>query len=402
MAPTRGNKSKKRKRLTEENKSQEEEDDGFEGNMKRRFYDFENHPKTAFTGNKKLLVKGAKNKKKASDWLSRQTAFNLHVPAPSRKGAYRRTKTVAGGLDFQWQVDLSDMQSLKKYNNGFAYILNAVDVLSRYAWSRPLKTKEGSEVARALEDIFTESGRHPLYHLQSDLGKEFFNKKVKALASKYKFEQFHTADREVKCALVERLNKTLKQLIWRYFSWSNTRQWIKVLPHLVKGYNLRPHSAHGLPPASVTVENQDEVFQTLYPQHTQKEQEKIKKDYKKIGVGDYVLLLTDPGPIFRKGFLPKWSREPFQVWKRVVKTPRAVFYLRDLSGEDVTGSWLSDQLQRIDQPPKDRLIEKVLKKQGGRALVKWMGYDNKWNSYITLAELKRYHDIDLGQTKHVT
>ena len=35
------------------------------------------------------------------------------------------------------------MDSLSKYNNGFKYILTVIDVLSKYAWVEPIKTKTG-------------------------------------------------------------------------------------------------------------------------------------------------------------------------------------------------------------------------------------------------------------------
>ena len=66
----------------------------------------------------------------------------------------------------------------------------------------PSNIKTGQEVAEALEDIFTESKRHPKFYLQTDEGKEFFNKHVKELASKYGFSQFHTYDRDIKAAMV--------------------------------------------------------------------------------------------------------------------------------------------------------------------------------------------------------
>ena len=62
--------------------------------------------------------------------------------------------------------------------------------MSRFAFARPIKHKNGQEVVQALEDIFTESKRHPKFYLQTDEGKEFFNKHVKELASKYGFSQF--------------------------------------------------------------------------------------------------------------------------------------------------------------------------------------------------------------------
>ena len=39
--------------------------------------------------------------------------------------------------------DLVDMNKLSTHNDGFKYIMVVIDVLSKYAWSEPLKSKHG-------------------------------------------------------------------------------------------------------------------------------------------------------------------------------------------------------------------------------------------------------------------
>ena len=41
-----------------------------------------------------------------------------------------------------WGVDLADMQSLRKYNQGIKYLLGAIDLFSKYAWVVPIKDKK--------------------------------------------------------------------------------------------------------------------------------------------------------------------------------------------------------------------------------------------------------------------
>ena len=43
-------------------------------------------------------------------------------------------------------VDLADMQSLSKYNQGIKYLLCAIDLFSKYAWVIPIKDKKGTRV----------------------------------------------------------------------------------------------------------------------------------------------------------------------------------------------------------------------------------------------------------------
>ena len=57
-----------------------------------------------------------------------------------------------------------------KENDNVKYLMTCIDVFSKYAWVRVLKTKTGAEVARIFEDILKE-GRVAL-KLQTDRGVE--------------------------------------------------------------------------------------------------------------------------------------------------------------------------------------------------------------------------------------
>src|SRR5204863_4160561 len=53
----------------------------------------------------------------------------------------------------------------------FKYILHVRDHFSRYSWAKPITSKNASEVAGCLFEIFTEVGSPAI--LQSDNGREF-------------------------------------------------------------------------------------------------------------------------------------------------------------------------------------------------------------------------------------
>ena len=50
-----------------------------------------------------------------------------------------------------WGVDLTDMQSLNKYNKRVKYFLCAIDLFSKYAWVIPLKDKKGTSIVNAFQ-----------------------------------------------------------------------------------------------------------------------------------------------------------------------------------------------------------------------------------------------------------
>ena len=50
-----------------------------------------------------------------------------------------------------WDVHLADMKSLSKFNNGFKYLLCAIDLFSKYVWVIPIKDKKGTSIVNAFK-----------------------------------------------------------------------------------------------------------------------------------------------------------------------------------------------------------------------------------------------------------
>jgi len=95
----------------------------------------------------------------------------LHTPA--RKNFSRRC-VIVREYDDLWQADIAEMHPYPRFNKGYHYILTVIDVLRKYAWAVPLKSKSGSETVNAIVEIIRKSGRQPK-NLQTDMGKEFYN-----------------------------------------------------------------------------------------------------------------------------------------------------------------------------------------------------------------------------------
>ena len=70
-------------------------------------------------------------------------------------------------------VDLSDMQSLSKYNKGIKYLLCVIDLFSTYAWVVPLKDKRGISIVNVFQKII--SKRRKPNKTWVDQGGEFYN-----------------------------------------------------------------------------------------------------------------------------------------------------------------------------------------------------------------------------------
>jgi len=150
----------------------------------------------------------AKHPEKIKEFLSSERTYTLHKPA---LGKYKRNKVTSLGIDYLWQLNLVDMQKFSKLNKGYKYLLTCIDVFSKYAWVKPIKTKEGNVVLNAFKKILKD-GRKP-EKIQTDVGKEFINKLFKAFLHK-KNISIYIVNSEPKASVVERFNRTIKEKIW--------------------------------------------------------------------------------------------------------------------------------------------------------------------------------------------
>ena len=74
-----------------------------------------------------------------------------------------------------------------------------------------------------------------------------------------------------------------------------------------------------------------------------------------------------------------WTEEIFKIWKIQLTIP-LTYEITDYNGEEIEGSFYEQELQKTSQ--KTFRIEKVLKRQEDKSLVKWMGYPESFNSWF--------------------
>jgi transposase InsO family protein len=317
-------------------------------------------------------------KKDVDAWFEKQLAPTLHKPVRYR---FKRNKTIVKGVGEQFQSDLCDMTNIKKDNDNYTFLLTCVDCFSRYAWVKPVKNKSGPEIARVLGEIFEEK---ICKRLQTDMGKEYLNKHVRALLDKYGIELW-TSKNEVKAALVERFNRTMKTRMYKYFTANNTLRYMDILPQLVLGYNYSIHSSIGMAPANVKPTDEIYIRQKLYGL---KGKEKSKKY--KYRIGDHVRI-SKAKRVFKKGYLPNWTEEVFIISNRTNRT-EPIYHIKDLNEEKIEGTFYEKELQRI-QLPKEYRIERVIRsKKVGKKIsyfVKWLGWGDTFNSWVPEEELRR-------------
>ena len=318
---------------------------------------------------------------KVTAWLRKQRTYTTHKPARIH---FPTRRYITRGLDHQWQADLVEMRPFARENQGYHYLMTVIDMFSRYAMARPLRTKTAADVIEALKSIFATEKRKPKY-LQTDQGMEFESRQVRAYLQREGVEQFSVKS-QFKAALVERFNRTLKTKMWRVFTHQGNYRWVDILQPLVDSYNNSHHRVLGRKPVDVNEMNEVNVWLHLYG--------KVKKPglrkKTKFKVGDRVRISKAKG-LFEKGYLPNWSEEIFAVHSINRKYEPITYRVADSKGEVIEGSFYPYELQLVDDTDRVYTIEKVLRTRGKgqrkEYLVKWLGYDE--TSWVKEADLRR-------------
>lgn len=224
-------------------------------------------PEQGFLSANKLYAKAKKygyTMRNIKDWLKNQETVQLNRPTTSKQ---EYGKIVSRHVDDIWQADLMDMQKLYKFNSNYKWLLTIIDIYSRYAWMIPLKTKSTSEVRAAMEPLLAES---KLQNLTTDNGKEFTGNEMQTLLRQLNIKHWtHEPGSHNTLGVIERLNKTIRILLNKYFSAFKTRKWLDIIDSINKNYNNTYHDTIRSIPADIFEGKQQfsnqPIFSTIPP-----------------------------------------------------------------------------------------------------------------------------------------
>ena len=351
------------------------------------YYDPKNP--ASFSSIKKLFYEAKKVKpglteKYVKEWLSKQITYTLHKTI---KRNFERNRIIVSKIDQQWEADLVDMREFATKNSNNNYILTIIDCFSKYAFVFPIKTKTGTTIRNCFYRLF--KLRRPSF-LRTDKGKEFVNNEFQDFLARNRINFFTSKDERIKCAIVERFNRTLKTRMWKYFTAKGTRRYLNVLEDLVQGYNNSYHRSIKMRPADVNQNNEQQVFKNLYK--VSNKDELIKPISSKLKTGDKVRLQYNRKP-FDKGYYPNWTDEIFTIEKTDKGDKKVVFRIKDYSGNKLEQRFYPEELQKITE--NLHRIEKVIKRRTKKGIkevfVKWLNYPESYNSWIPEKDIENIH-----------
>ena len=179
-----------------------------------------------------------------------------------------------------WQVDLIDFtqtrvngrylyqdnvvtRTVQPYNDSpyeveapKKFILVVIDVFSRYLWCRALDSKTEVDIWNAFNDILRLNKRNPkiiVSDQEPGIKANVFQENLR----RYNIKSWlvnKTGRHKIGAAIVERVNRTIKELIYKQFEYENLNQirrfyrWVDFIDHLVESYNNNYHTTLKMSP----------------------------------------------------------------------------------------------------------------------------------------------------------
>lgn len=172
------------------------------------------------------------SRRQVAEWLSKQEVHQIFSPARAPRDVQ---PTVAHAPYSQLEVDLMDMSTLA--DDGYHWILTAIDLYTKRAWAQPLKDKTSKEAAIGMLAILS-TMKEPPMSIRSDNGSEFINSEFEDVLKESKIKHvFGAAGKPQSNGAIERFNGILKRMIKMNYFKTGQNKWVAKLPKFIHSYN---------------------------------------------------------------------------------------------------------------------------------------------------------------------
>jgi hypothetical protein len=259
-----------------------------------------------------------------------------------------------------------------------------------------LKTKDTKTVTEKFINKFNVN--KPKY-LRVDAGGEFLSKIFTKLCKDFDV-QLYVAQEPIKCAFIERFNRTFKRILVQLMEQNNSIRWIDYVNTAVDIYQSRKHSSIGMSPDEASdEENHPKIFKKILNKYAVDNRRKVKKNSKasKFQKGQIVKIFAKKG-IFSRGFNRGVTKEYFEIYRVDRRLSKDRYYLKDIQGHKIIGSFYKEYLvpytpatdggnYKIDPKFKDFKRKKI--QNVSHIWVKWLGWPEKFNSWIPEKDLSQ-------------
>ncbi len=290
-------------------------------------------------------------------WLKSQDIYTNHR-LYLLKSVVKGPRVIVPTKAFLFDSDTANLVSYDTDNKGYKHILIVIDILSRYAWTKPLKSLKSQETTQALLEILPPQAEK----LRKDGGSEYKGGLDTELRMRG-IDHFHTTNTQ-KASFAERLIRTLKSWLLKYMEQTNSHRWLDVLQTFTTSYNHSYHRSIGTTPnfAWHSMSNPELWSRQYLPRKTvvkpkSKRLPRGTRGYK-FKIGDHVKLRHWSAK-FDRAYHRGWNSEIFTIVQRELHQNIPV---KDFNNSIIGGWFYNHELQRVIVP-EDRTykIDKILK-----------------------------------------
>ena len=187
----------------------------------------------------------------------------------------------------------------------------------------------------------------------------------------------------LKAIIIERFNRSLRELMMKEFVKNNNTVWYNILPKLIKIYNNRYHSTIKMKPIEVNKNNEKYIKENIYTYNKTTENPKFK-------IGDLIRISFKRRDVFDKSSANiKWSEELFKIHS-INRSNVITYKIKDLNDNIIDGIFYQQELQKTKNISQAYIIEKIIRRNKNKYLVKWRGYSSDFNSWIYKDDIIKY------------
>lgn len=298
--------------------------------------------------------------------------------------------------NYLWEIDLMFFThpDFVNANDGSKYILAVIDTFTRFVHLVSLQQKNAKTVVGVMERLF--NLEKPKY-LRIDAGGEFLNKLFLDMCKRFQIKVY-IAMEPIKCAFIERFNRTLKRILVQIMDHNKTLRWKDHLATALEIYNTRKHSSLKMSPVEATnPQNHKKILQINLKKYSKFDKLRVLKNRKhpKFKKGQIVKLFRKKN-LFTRSFNKNVTKEFFEIYHIDRKLSKDRYYLKDLNGDKIIGSFYQEYL--VPFSPQDNAIYDIdpnfkdfqRKTINGKPYiyVKWFGWPNKFNQWVPLKNVK--------------
>ena len=107
-------------------------------------------------------------------------------------------------------------------------------------------------------------------------------------------------------------------------------------------------------------------------------------------IGDLVRISLKRRDVFDKSSANiKWSEELFKIHS-INRSNVITYKIKDFKSNIINGIFYQQELQKTKNTSEEYIIEKIIRKNKNKCLVKWRGYSNDFNSWINKDDIIKH------------